>query len=184
MVARLTYRSIYDVVQTYLRCGTLHQFDSVARPRRPQVRRVFMLEGVYQECPPQGEPLTQTLTSIALNTARARLVDFIEGEELYGRQDIGKLVLDNPPPEVWELRVQESRISACRLFGFIAAYDVFIVTNCKMRSQLEKHKGLKWNKEINRSEKLRQQLIPLLPPMEGETMDNYLSNWRSDYGWK
>lgn len=152
----LTYMSIPVTIQAAVARRVLREYvPAYTDADFRVVRRVFMSEEAYSQCPPTGPSSSKDLRG-ALNFMRATLEDFIGGEEIYEDQELKRL--DPPADEVWEIRsIQRPQ---ARLFGWFPEPDVIVITHCESRSSLGNHRSDKtWERTINKLYEKRMRIM-------------------------
>jgi hypothetical protein len=129
--------------------GLLRRF--VARSRRPSLRRLYLTRHAWDQA-------TNPRSSIGLfgllGEVEAAMAHWTLGDLVYadGRGEPSFLKrLEEPPPEVWNIRVTQPRTQV-RLFGRFVEPDALIVTHAVLRGDLSR-KGRrspkKWTAVMN-----------------------------------
>lgn len=110
------------------------------------------------------------------------LVKWVCGEQIYK----GFLKrLDEPPPEIWAIRVTEPVVQS-RLFGRFAYEDTIILTHFHTRQALgprlvRGQTSQKWAQAMSRCESSWNSLFPTTPPFFASTIADYVTENCDDF---
>jgi len=88
--------------------------------------------------------------------------------------------LDQPPPEIWEIRVTEPDAQG-RLFGRFAGPDVFILTKMYTRGLLGDKGGSNWQTAITNTVEQWDALFPEILPFSASTIHQYVTSNCDDF---
>ena len=100
---------------------------------------------------------------------------WVLGERVYSYSKKGGFIkrLDEPPPEVWEIRITEP-IVQCRAFGRFAEPDTLIITDMHTRTHLGKRGSANWTAAIAACVKSWEEHFSF-PPFAGIVVGDYIT---------
>lgn len=147
---------------------------------RPPRRRLFLAESPVKEITSKDSALNllgqrpSVLAALSLWTLGGRIW-------ANGNRKPGFLKrLCPPPPEVWEIRVQEP-IVKMRLLGRFAAQDTLILTRFYSRDSLKEKKSRAWEGAMNQCVETWEALFPDHKPFSGRVIHDYVSEECDDF---
>jgi len=82
--------------------------------------------------------------------------------------------LDEPPPEIWDLRVTQP-VCQVRIFCRFAAMDSLIVTHMSTRGLLGNAGSREWQKAMAKCLHDWEALFPQIPVFKGSSVNDYIS---------
>lgn len=154
--------------------------------RAPFAREIFVTPAVGAAV---DGPWTTPSIERLCGQARALLEGFIHGDRLVARMPPSRNVhtlialLEPIRDNVWEFRIGSPR-PGIRIFGRFAQRDTFIATNWGARGDLLDAKSgkddlRKWRDQIIRCKREWANLLPAYPPLNGNSIHDYISNART-----
>jgi len=167
--------SIEDAVNAYIEQGRLFAL-SAGELDGPERRRICASESVRRLV---AGPWDDDAHEMFGRRVAAYLVAFIESEHIVVRTgppvDDDALVVQLHPSDVIEIRCCSAGPSL-RVFGFIAAPDLFVALHWKYFHDLKKYKNPAWAAAIRQCNEEWSGLFPFIAPVTGGKFpDDYIS---------
>lgn len=152
--------SIVPIIQKLVCDGKLFPYRPIV-VRAPHIqggRRLWLTADANAWCcPPEDH---QDSWDESLAHLGDQLNNFVWGEYTEYGTDIRRLCPEEK--DIWEVRSHLKKPQH-RLFGWFVLPKLFVGVHCKLRDDLERGKGPKWDKAIEKAEHARDDLVGHVP---------------------
>lgn len=149
------------------------------RTRRRTRRRAFLTEEAQKD-------FDDRQSAVNILTGRgyieAALTRWVLGDLVYGDRQRGRFLvrLDEPPPEIWEVRVTEPVVQA-RLFCRFIEPDTLIFMKFHTRAHLGKKDSTAWQDAMDACATKWGELFPQRLPFTGAAIHDYVTEKCDDF---
>ena len=149
------------------------------RTRQPARRRLYLAPAAVTDL---TNPQSATNILSGRGFIEAALTRWTVGDRVFGEKRRGRFLcrLEEPPPEIWEIRVTEPVVQ-CRLLGRFAEPDTLILMKFYTRRVLGSKGSLQWSAGMMLCEEIWNELFPGTAPFSAGTIHEYVTENCDDF---
>jgi hypothetical protein len=164
--------SIRDLIRHHVAKGALRPARPLS-PRAPVKREMYLTVRAQREFDDASSAVNILCGRGYIQRALER---WVTGGHIYASNRSKRFLkrLDEPPPEIWEIRVTEPATQG-RLFCRFAATDCLVLTGMHTRKMLGDAGSAAWTHAMADCETQWNTLFPGLPPHRAEGLGGYIS---------